>query len=50
MSAGAVYVRSGTVWSLEAYIKAPNVDGSDHIGHAGHAVSLSADTLAVGAY
>ena len=47
--AGAVYiyVRSGTVWTFEAYIKAPNADGNDQFGNA---VSLSADTLAVGAY
>jgi hypothetical protein len=48
INAGAVYVyvRSGSVWSFEAYIKAPNADRHDRFGSA---VSISADTLAVGA-
>ncbi len=46
---GAVYVysRSGTDWSQQAYIKAVNNDNNDRFGHA---VSLSGDTLAVGAW
>jgi hypothetical protein len=46
--AGAVYVytRSGTVWSLEAYLKASNAAATDYFGYS---VSLDADTLAVGA-
>lgn len=46
--AGAVYVftRSGSTWSQEAYIKASNTDTSDNFGNA---LSLSGDTLAVGA-
>ena len=45
---GAVYVftRSGTAWSQEAYLKASNTDSRDRFGHS---VSLSGDTLAVGA-
>ncbi|NDC10791.1 MAG: hypothetical protein EBZ75_15920, partial [Oxalobacteraceae bacterium] len=47
-SAGAVYVyrRSGAQWAQEAYVKAVNVGGSDYFGSS---VSLSGDTLAVGA-
>jgi hypothetical protein len=48
--AGAVYVfmRSGTTWSQQAYIKASNNDGFDLFGYS---IALSADgsTLAVGA-
>jgi hypothetical protein len=46
---GAVYVfaRSGSVWAQQAYVKASNTDKSDNFGHA---VSLSGDTLAVGAH
>jgi hypothetical protein len=45
---GAVYVfrRSGTVWAQEAYLKASNTDAGDAFGNN---VSLSGDTLAVGA-
>ena len=45
---GAVYVyrRSGTQWAQEAYVKAANADASDGFGGS---VSLSGDTLAVGA-
>ena len=47
--AGAVYVfvRTGTTWSQQAYIKASNAGAQDHFGNA---VTLSADTLAVGAH
>ncbi|MGE3609920.1 MAG: beta strand repeat-containing protein [Bacteriovoracaceae bacterium] len=47
--AGAVYVykRSGVNWTQEAYIKAGNSNASDRFGYA---ISLSDDTLAVGAY
>ena len=47
--AGAVYVytRSGTTWSFQAYVKAPNAEASDQFGHA---VALSGDTLAVATY
>ena len=47
--AGAVYVfiRNGTVWSQQAYIKASNAGSGDRFGNS---VALSGDTLAVGAY
>jgi len=47
-NAGAVYVfvRSGTVWSLQAYIKAFNTDAGDKFGSS---IALNGDTLAVGA-
>ena len=46
--AGAVYVfvRSGTTWSQQAYVKASNPDMSDDFGFA---VGLSGDLLVVGA-
>jgi hypothetical protein len=48
MGAGAVYVfvRTGTTWTQQAYLKASNVETGDSFGEA---VSLSGDTLAVGA-
>ena len=48
--AGAVYVfvREGTTWSQEAYIKASNTDEGDDFGY--NSVALSGDTLAVGAH
>ena len=47
-SSGAVYVftRSGTTWSQQAYLKASNTERGDEFGYS---VSLSGDTLAVGA-
>lgn len=51
MNAGAVYVfvRAGTAWSQQAYIKASNTGASDLFGDS---LSLSGDgsTLAVGAW
>ena len=46
--AAYVYVRSGTSWSQQAYIKASNAEANDFFGQS---LSLSADgnTLAVGA-
>ena len=46
--AGAVYVfvRNGTTWSQQAYLKASNIGVSDSFGGA---VAVSGDTLAVGA-
>jgi hypothetical protein len=46
--AGAVYVfvRTGTTWIQQAYLKASNIDAKDAFGTS---VSLSGDTLAVGA-
>ena len=50
-SSGATYVyrRSGSVWSIEAFVKAPRLGGDDE--RFGWALALSADgaTLAVGA-
>jgi|GEM_PF-681484 len=45
---GAVYVftRSGTTWSHQAYLKAPNNSDGDRFGWS---VDLSGDTIAVGA-
>jgi hypothetical protein len=47
-ASGAVYVflRTGTAWLQEAYLKASNSDSVDVFGHT---VALSGDTLAVGA-
>ena len=47
--AGAVYVftRNGDMWSQQAYIKASNSEFGDLFGYS---LSLSGDTLAVGAY
>jgi hypothetical protein len=47
-TAGAVYVfvRNGTTWSQQAYLKASNIDPGDAFGRA---IALSGDTLAVGA-
>jgi hypothetical protein len=48
-TSGAAYVfnRTGTTWAHEAYLKAPNADGGDYFGGA---VSVSGDTIVVGAY
>ena len=45
---GSVYVftRSGASWSQQAYLKASNTGGNDQFGHS---VSLSGDTLVIGA-
>ena len=46
--AGAAYVftRSGSTWTQQAYLKAPNAESNDSFGRA---VSLSGNTLVVGA-
>ncbi len=46
-SAGAVYVfvRTGSTWSQQAYLKASNAGLNDQFGHS---VALSGDTLVVG--
>ncbi|MCY3003082.1 MAG: hypothetical protein NTV21_14865 [Planctomycetota bacterium] len=48
VEAGAayVYVRTGSGWSLQAYIKASNTGAYDQFGHS---VAVSGDTLVVGA-
>jgi hypothetical protein len=47
-SAGAAYVftRSGSSWSQQAYLKAPNAETSDNFGGS---VAISGDTIVVGA-
>jgi len=44
--AGYVFVRSGTNWSQQAYLKASNTGIRDYFGHS---VSVSGDTIVVGA-
>jgi hypothetical protein len=46
---GAVYVfkRTGSSWTQEAYLKAPNSGASDWFGEG---ISISGDTIVVGAY
>ncbi len=46
---GAAYVfkRTGSTWSQEAYLKAPNLENSDYFGTK---TSVSGDTIVVGAY
>lgn len=46
---GAAYVftRTGGTWAQQAYLKAANADSGDHFGHA---VSISGDTIVIGAY
>jgi hypothetical protein len=48
-ASGAVYVflRSGTTWSQQAYVKASNTAAEDGFGES---VALEGDTLVVGAY
>jgi FG-GAP repeat protein len=47
-SAGAAYVfvRNGSIWSQQAYLKASNTDGGDGFGQS---VAISSDTVLVGA-
>ena len=49
LSAGAVYVyiRSGSSWSQQAYVKAPNAEAGDQFGES---VAISGDTIVVGAF
>jgi hypothetical protein len=44
--AAYVFVREGTIWFLQAYLKASNTDSEDGFGYA---VSISGDTIVVGA-
>ena len=48
LGAGAAYVfvRSGTTWSQQAYLKASNTDAQDDFGSS---VAISGDTIVVGA-
>ena len=45
--AAYVFVRTGTTWAQQAYLKAPNAESGDYFGYA---VALSGDTLVVGAF
>ncbi len=45
--AAYVFVRNGTVWSQQAYLKASNTDALDGFGSS---VAVSGDTVVVGAY
>ena len=45
--AAYVFVRSGTTWTQQAYLKAPNAESGDYFGYA---VALNGDTLVVGAF
>ena len=45
--AAYVFVRSGTAWSQQAYLKASNTEGRDLFGFA---VAVSGDTAVVGAF
>jgi hypothetical protein len=49
VNSGAAYVfrRNGSIWSSEAYLKAPNPDTGDNFGQKG--ISISGDTIVVGA-
>src|SRR5690606_5534334 len=44
--AAYVFVRVGTTWTQQAYLKASNTGNDDHFGTA---VSISGDTIVVGA-
>ncbi len=45
--AAYVFVRSGTTWSQQAYLKASNTDSGDAFGYS---VAVSGDTVVVGAF
>ncbi|MCZ7599566.1 MAG: FG-GAP repeat protein [Gammaproteobacteria bacterium] len=45
--AAYVFVRDGTTWTQQAYLKASNTGASDVFGHS---VAVSGDTVVVGAY
>jgi hypothetical protein len=45
--AAYVFVRSGTTWTQQAYLKASNTNESDQFGHS---VAVSGDTVVTGAY
>ena len=44
--AAYVFVRSGTTWSQQAYLKASNTEAGDQFGYS---VAVSGDTVVVGA-
>jgi hypothetical protein len=41
-----VFIRSGTTWAQQAYLKASNTDAVDEFGYS---VAISGDTVVVGA-
>lgn len=45
--AAYVFVRNGTAWSQQAYLKASNTDAGDHFGH--YALTICDNTIVVGA-
>ncbi|MFH1378513.1 MAG: putative Ig domain-containing protein [Planctomycetota bacterium] len=45
--AAYIFVRTGSIWSQQAYLKASNTDASDVFGCS---VAISGDTIVVGAY
>ena len=45
--AAYVFVRSGSTWTQQAYLKASNTGSGDYFGYS---VAISGDTVAVGAY
>ncbi|MFN9458181.1 MAG: BACON domain-containing protein, partial [Acidobacteriota bacterium] len=45
--AAYVFVRSGSMWSQQAYLKASNTGGGDLFGYA---LAIAGDTIVVGAY
>jgi hypothetical protein len=45
--AAYVFIRSGSTWSQQAYLKASNTDAGDFLGTS---VAISGDTVVVGAY
>ncbi len=45
--AAYVFVRSGSTWRQQSYLKAANTDAGDHFGYA---VAISGDSLVVGAW
>jgi hypothetical protein len=47
MPAAYIFTRSGTTWTQQAYLKAPNAGASDYFGYS---VAVSGDTVAVTAW
>ena len=47
VGAAYVFIRNGTTWSQQAYLKASNADGFDEFGNT---VAISGDTIAISAF
>jgi len=47
--AAYVFVRSGTNWTQQAYLKASNTGAGDNFGNYGASVAISGDTIVIGA-